>query len=168
MRGIVCSVLMVRPDQNNWSEYPNIAEEVENHLFDMDWYKVYDLIEAICASYEGYDFSIGEAFEELMNEGFFRLGIGWKMTDGKIMARGDEAFESVAMNSIEALKSKNLPTATSELNEARNDLSRRPEPDLSGVVQHSMSALECVARVVTGDSKATLGQMIKKTSSPIS
>jgi len=41
------------------------------------------------------------------------------------------------------------------------DLSRRPEPDLTGAIQHSMAALECVARDFCGDSKTTLGELLK-------
>lgn len=53
-------------------------------------------------------------------------------------------------------------TAGTELHEAIQDLSRRPEPDPTGAVQHAMAALECVAREITGDSKATLGEIIKR------
>jgi hypothetical protein len=41
-------------------------------------------------------------------------------------------------------------------------LSRRPAPDLPGAVYHSMCSLECVAREVTGDQKATLGDILKR------
>ena len=42
------------------------------------------------------------------------------------------------------------------------DLSKRPEADLTGALQHALAALECVARDVTGDAKATLGAILGK------
>jgi len=45
LRPVVCRALRKRPDLNNWSEYPNIDEEIRNLLDDCEWYKVYDVIE---------------------------------------------------------------------------------------------------------------------------
>ena len=55
-------------------------------------------------------------------------------------------------------------TVKAELEEARRDLSRRPDPDVTGCVQHSMAALECAARICSGDENATLGEIIKRQS----
>ncbi len=54
------------------------------------------------------------------------------------------------------------PTAERELHEAIADLSRRPEPDLSGAVHHALAALECVMRDACDDPKATLGELVKR------
>ena len=43
LRDIVCPVLFVAPDQNNWSEYPNIWQELQYLLRSAEWYKVYDM-----------------------------------------------------------------------------------------------------------------------------
>ena len=52
--------------------------------------------------------------------------------------------------------------ARDEIHEALFDLSRRPEADLTGTIQHTRAALECVARDVCGDERATLGEVIKR------
>lgn len=52
-------------------------------------------------------------------------------------------------------------TAANELHEAINDMSRRPQPDPTGAIQHSIASLECVARDVSG-SKETLGKWLQK------
>src|SRR5690606_10635807 len=57
---------------------------------------------------------------------------------------------------------KGLSTAKRELQEAISDLSRRPFPDVTGAIQHAMAALECTARVCSGDAKATLGDILKR------
>lgn len=44
---------------------------------------------------------------------------------------------------------------------------RRPTPDITGAIQHSLACLECVTREVTGDKKSTLGELMKKFSNVI-
>ena len=43
IREVMCKVLLVQPDVNNWSEYPNIRDEVIYLIGDAPWYKVYDI-----------------------------------------------------------------------------------------------------------------------------
>jgi len=47
LRTLVCRVFRKRPDLNNWSEYPNIDEEIRRLIDEAEWYKVYDVVEEI-------------------------------------------------------------------------------------------------------------------------
>ena len=49
IRTVICRVLLVVPDSNNWSEYPNIWREILDLLADCDWFKVYDIAEGALA-----------------------------------------------------------------------------------------------------------------------
>ena len=60
------------------------------------------------------------------------------------------------------LEASKRPTAAKHLHEALQDLSRRPQADLQGAVYHAMGSLECVARDVSRDEKATLGEIVKR------
>lgn len=51
-------------------------------------------------------------------------------------------------------------TTATELHEALRDLSRRPNPELTGAIQHGIAALECLSKDLTG-SKDTLGTLVK-------
>lgn len=159
LRDVICRVLYKRPDPNNWSEFPNIWGEVQYYVYGADWFKVYDIIEAIHHSLTSESAS---EFDALINEGFLQLGIGWKIEDGRIATRGGETFEKLVKESFETLAAKGLTTAKTELKEALFALSRRPEPNLRGTIHHAMAALECVAREVTGDRSKTLGEIIKR------
>lgn len=53
------------------------------------------------------------------------------------------------------------PTAHNEIHKAIQDLSKRPEADLTGALQHGMAALECIAREAASDRTSTLGEIIK-------
>ncbi len=170
LRDAICSVLHVRPDPGNWSEYPNVWGEAEGFVYGCDWFHFYDFVEKVYSgiaarrSTEPAEAGAerGKRFETALNEFFFDEGIGWQMIEGEIVTRGTETFESNVHGAVEALEAAGRLTARDEIHEALMDLSRRPEADLTGAVQHAMAALECVARDVCGDEKATLGEVIRR------
>jgi hypothetical protein len=166
LRANLCSVLRVRPDPNNWSEFPNMWGEVQELMYGCEWYHVYDFIEALHKKMTENDAEEGETdavqFAKAVNDFFFEEGIGWQLADGYIITRGTEAFEAVVMEATAALKASERPTAATHLHEALQDLSRRRAADLAGAVYHAMGSLECVAREFTGDSKATLGEALRR------
>ncbi|MFN7939104.1 MAG: hypothetical protein U0R19_37620 [Bryobacteraceae bacterium] len=169
LREDICKVLRVRPDPGNWSEYPNVWDEVQQLAYGCDWFKFFDFIERLSASLSrsrSWDDEEGpkrlNQFHEAINEFFVDEGIGWQLVNGEIITRGTETFEANLHGVQEALEAAGRPTARGEIHEALADLSRRPEADLTGAIQHAMAALECVARDVCGDEKATLGEIVKK------
>lgn len=159
LREIVCWVLKVPPDPDNWSEFPNIDYEVNKYIENCDWYLIYEIIENIIQKLKPQESSL---FSMEINEYFKKNGIGWKITNGLIEKRGDKVFETAINNVVAVLETANLKTAKSEISEALNDLSRRPNPDITGAIQHSLACLECVIREATGDKKLTLGELMKK------
>lgn len=163
LRTLLCRVLRKRPDPNNWSEYPNIDYEVHQLIDNCEWYRVYDVIECIAERMRETPYSHEDAkFENELNDYFLENGIGWRLNDGRIEVRGSETFEQTVHTAEGQLESSGLNTARNELREALRDLSRRPERDITGTIQHSMAALECVAREVCGDEKANLGDIMKR------
>ena len=170
LRFLVCRTLQKRQDENNWSEYPNIDNEVRSLVDKCEWHRVYDVLETIdgtmrnpSASYEDASASYEpEKFEAKINDYFVENGIGWKLAGGKVEVRGTEVFEQSVRKAESVLQATGFSRARNELHEALRDLSRRPTPDLTGAIQHSMTALECVARVACGDEKATLGEILKR------
>jgi hypothetical protein len=159
LRAITSGVLKIAPDGNNWSEFPNIDWEVGQHLESCEWYLVYDIIETIIQKLNEPEKT---TFSNEINEYFIANGIGWKIVNGLIETRGDEVFETAVKTVVSVLETAKLETAKTEIKEALIDLSRRPKPDITGAIQHSLACLECVAREATGDKKATLGELIKK------
>ena len=157
IRTLLCQILYRAPDRNNWSEFPNIDSEVQELTDDCEWFEIYDLIEMladVCAR-RGQDYS------EEMNRFFRSAGVGWQLIGNRVEMRGTEVFEVAVRQGQVILREQKRMTAASELHEALNDLSRRPQPETTGAIQHAMAALECVARDVTG-SKDTLGQLVQR------
>jgi len=155
IRDIVCRVLLTMPNPENWSEVPNIRDEVIGIMMSCPWFKGYDIIEAVRSEADG-------SFTGKINDFFEANGIGWKLADDGIEMRTDEASGASLKQAVGTLKGRGNRTAASELQEAWRDVSRRPEPDVTGAVQHSVAALECFARDICGDPKATLGDLLKR------
>lgn len=169
IRGIICPILHKRPNRDNWSN-SNVWGEVQDLVQNCQWYKVYDLCEAFYEHFANESYTRfhssddAERFTNEINVLFHELGIGWKLEKGLVVSRESEEIESLVKEASEKLEDAGLTTAHKELGEALSDLSRRPDPDITGAVQHCMAALECVARHFSGDEKATLGQILKKRS----
>ena len=170
LREIICSVLRIAPNQDNWSNYPNVDQEIRGILYDCKWYYIYDILskkvliftpsyynsKSLCPPY------ISDTFADEINQYFCEHGIGWQLIEGQIEIRGSEEFEESIRKTHEILKNTDHHIASNELREARLDLSRRPNPDVTGAIQHAMAALECVARSMSGNSTSTLGEIIKQ------
>lgn len=162
LRDIACSILFICPDQNNWSE-SNIRAEVQSILKNALWYSVYDIAEGI---YKRVAYDKREDYADRLNRYFRQAGIGWQMTSEGIMYRGDESYSTVVHNAEQVLFETNRQNAASEIREAIRDISRRPKPDTTGAIQHSVAAMECVARDVLGERKDTLGKLLPRLNLP--
>src|SRR4029077_3250348 len=84
-------VLRRRPNEGNWSEVPNIRDEVNALISECEWYRVYDISEGL---YRYLSMHRREnEFSERLNRLFEEDGIGWQMVEGQIVTRGDVEFE---------------------------------------------------------------------------
>ena len=68
-------------------------------------------------------------------------------------------FEIALESARETLEKSNIPTSANEIKEAIRDLSRRPNPEITGSIQHSVAALECLCRKVTGETNHDIGEI---------
>ncbi|WP_348645808.1 hypothetical protein [Methylocystis sp. H15] len=166
IRNVVCQVMLVAPDRNNWSDYPNIWEEVLGLLQGCEWFKVYDIAEALWRSLQ-YQDENQSVFQDELNRCFREKGIGWELKnpDG-IIFRGGETFTATTGEASKVLKESGRSVAANEIHEALADISRRPFPDRTGAIQHAIAALECTARDVTGKPNATLGALLSRLDLP--
>jgi hypothetical protein len=144
-----------------------VGNEVRGNVDSCQWFEVYDVIEALYASIarqreQRHGDEPAVRFEAEMNRYFRRRGIGWQLVEGEIRTRGTEEFEEVIRDTRTVLAASARPTAGNEIHQALRDLSNRPQPDVTGAIQHALAALECVARDVTGDERATLGAILAR------
>jgi hypothetical protein len=163
LRDIACGILFVSPDRGNWSDYPNIWNEVQIMVEDAPWFRVYDIAEAI---YQRVPFDRQQDYADGLNRYFRQTGVGWQMMPQGIMYRGDQTYAAAVQSAAQTLSETNRQNAASEIREAIRDISRRPKPDTTGAIQHSVAAMECVARDVLGERKDTLGALLPRLGLP--
>ena len=143
------------PDRGNWTEIPNIRDEVMRLIDDAEWYQVYDVIEGLLEFIEGTrGYDLAEQFVAQINDLFVDTGAGWQLRAGEgIVLRGDAEFEVAVERARTSLSQANYGVAEGEIREALHDISRRPEPDLTGAIHHALGALESTARYLSGSEK---------------
>lgn len=162
LRTIVCRVLRERPDPDNWSEFPNVWGEVEHLGYSCPWFEVYDIIEAIHKEMlNGSDPSKAKLYAAELNEAFAAKGVGWQLAAGRIVTRGNDAFERTVRVAEAELSNGGRTTAATRIGKAVQALSSRPTPDTSGAISHATSAMECVLDDITGQ-HMTLGDFLKR------
>lgn len=156
VRRIACQVLQRRADSDNTSAN-RVHGEAQELLDTCEWYEFYDLVEAICD-----EVPTSSLLEDRLNAYFTTRGIGWQLRSCRLELRGPEAFQQVVSRAQAALTDASLATAAGEIHEALRDLSRRPEPDITGAVQHALAAVECAMREICGAQKLTMGQLLAR------
>ena len=161
LREKVCEVLLVAPDLDNWS-HSNVCNEVQWEIENCNWYKVYDFAEELYRTLNSFD---AENFSDRLNQFFRENGIGWEMQDGQIVLRG-KVFSEHTKKAVSILDETGRTNAAREIQEAIQDISRRPDPDITGAIQHAMAGLEATARDLTGQPNDTLGKLIPKLDIP--
>ncbi|MBM4055651.1 MAG: hypothetical protein FJ264_13520 [Planctomycetes bacterium] len=160
IRSIICQMLREIENESNWSDV-NVRNECLDLINGCEWFEIYNICEAIARKWVS-PYGDENLFEKGLNKYFVEEGIGWKIENGLIVTRGEKDFEKVMTLAKDRLEETKRITAKSELEEAIKDLSRRPKPDITGAIQHSMAALECVAKDILGEPKKTLGDIIGK------
>jgi len=157
LRSLLCGLLYRSPDNKNWTEFPNVDSEVRSLISECEWFEVYDFVEKVFEEC-GY---LSDNYAEEINRCFRVKGVGWQLIDGRVEMRGSEVFELAVRQGLQELHTLGRNTAATELHEALIDLSRRPEAESTGAIQHAMAALECLTRDVIGN-QDTLGQLVRQ------
>ena len=158
IRSIVCKTIKKAPDPDQYTENDFMESEIKEHIMSCPWNRIYDIIENFVKELPKEK---RVSFENEINDYFYENGIGWKLENGILLSRGDDAFE-YAIDSVQNVLGENEQTTKSEIEKAIFCLSIREKPDLTGAVQHSMAALECLARYITGCTNETLSEVINK------
>jgi len=149
-------------------DHPDIVAS-KRVLMNCKWFRVYDVVEDIYAQLDFHEteFAIDDEeprtgpLQDEINAYFRYAGIGWQMTNGLIVGRGDDAFEQTVKTAETELSDRGRTTAADRIARALRNLSARPTPDFSGAISHGTGAMECVLHDITGE-KSTLGDYLRR------
>jgi len=140
--------------KNPIDEYVDDSGEYERYIksffLNQEWNEVLDLVDFVMhADYK-------QAFVDGCNMALAQENSAYRIVDKYVM----EITSEQEVAEIEAALKIPFDSARGHLEKALARLSDRENPDYENSIKESISAVESVAKEVTGDSKTTLGQLV--------
>jgi hypothetical protein len=147
---------------DNLNNFWNVNYDfLRKHFFECEWYEAYDFLEFVADNYlRGYHTDKNKKFMDFCNSVLEREVCGYRFVNGIIT----EITSSAEIEEIEtATKGTSKQVGVQEhLNRALELLSDRQSPDYRNSIKESISAVESICKLISGDNKATLGHALKK------
>jgi len=142
----------IRPDRSD-----KILQLIREYFFKCAWYEVYDFLEFILA-YE-YDYPVeAKRVADIINYVLGEELSCYRFVNGVFT----DITNSQEVEMLEnALTSNEFPSVSAHLKRALELLSDRKKPDFRNSIKESISAVESIAQIITGNPKATLGDALK-------
>lgn len=140
-----------KPMDSRPSDPPKILKAIRSYYFESAWYEVYNFLEYILIA-EG-----NRKVIESINHILEREISGYRFIESAFVPVTDEV-EVEAVH--KALTEGPFSGVHAHLKKAMEHLSRRENPDYRNSIKESISAVESMAREVTCNPKATLGDAL--------
>ena len=139
-----------RPATNDW-----ILKEIRDYFFDSAWYEVYDFLEFVVEYYQRDD----SRLVMILNSILERELSGYRFVSGRLTditnAQEIEMLETT-------LTGSQFAGVDTHLQQALNLYANREKPDYRNSIKESISAVESMAKIVSREPKATLGDALKE------
>ena len=136
----------------------DIAENLENFkrwYMKADWYRVYDFVEVYLK------FLSGARRDEAIKQ--FNSILQWENSGYRIVdALVVSITNGAELNSIEEAQDTKYDSVNRHIEKATQLFSQRPFPDYENSIKESISVVEALCCIITGDRNATLGSALKK------
>lgn len=135
----------------------DILNIIREYFFSCKWFEVFDFLEYILKYNFDYNVKL-ETVASLVNIVLEKELCGYRYIDGIFTEITDKQEVEMLEKSLD---SNDFPSVTSHLKRALELLSDRNNPDYRNSIKESISAVESIARIITKNPKATLGDALK-------
>ena len=132
--------------------------KLREYFFKAKWYEMYDFIEFVVKNLPP---KWGSELRDFCNNLLESENAAYRIVDDEVVEITDET-EIEAIEDALAIK---IQPIKSHLKRALELLSDKKEPDFRNSIKESISAVEACCQFIVGDSKATLGEALKKVNS---
>ncbi|WP_268793358.1 hypothetical protein [Pseudoxanthomonas sp. Root65] len=132
--------------------YSEVWEEVRSFFFKCKWNEVYDFIEFVLRA-----FPANRSIRDLLNKTLERESSGFRVIDGRLAPISDE----IEVGEVSKAIGEGSPSVIAHLRGALEHLTDRSNPDYRNSIKEAISAVESMAKIVSGQPKATLGDALK-------
>lgn len=142
---------------DNWAGTTKL--EIRRWFFDWTWYEVYDFIEYLTKIESPTQ---PENFIEFCNKVLERDRSGYRFINGIIAPITSELEVKEIDNAINNSLNANLTGVKTHLENALRMLSDKESPDYRNSIKESISAVESISKILSSDSKHSLGSALDK------
>jgi hypothetical protein len=133
-------------------------ERVFKWFLKAEWYEVYDFLEFLSSVHSCF----GDKFRNSCNVVLESEHSAYRFVGDKITPIVNDIEIQEVEQAAESSSTHKLEGARKHLDAALEKLSDRQNPDYRNSIKESISAVESVCAIISGDTKATLGQALKK------
>ena len=146
------------PDRENWSDYPNIEDEVVFLLATDPWYKFFDALERISHFLPEEKHS---AYYERMNALFADEHIGYRFESSSIVRVGTEEFHEVVRVAQHSLLGERFAEPRRQFERAQEFRNMLPA-DWANATKEAANSVEAVLQVIYNRPSATLTNIVNE------
>ncbi len=151
-RLILCKSLRVIPDRSNWTDYPNIEDEVVYLLETEPWHKFFDALERIRQFLSEEEAVV---YYERMNALFADERVGYRFESGNIVRVGTEEFHDAVRVAQHALTGERFAEPRRQFERACEFRNALPA-DWSNAIKEAVNSVEAVLQIIYERPSATL------------
>ncbi len=135
-----------------------MGSPIEELLMSCDWWRFYDLCELMYKHLQNHRHKYGLSLE--INKLFIDEQLGFEMRDGRVENVGSGFIDEQIKEARYLLKEPEFKGADQHFEKAIKAVNIRPNPDVENCIKDAVAAIESVGRVIVGDDKALLDDII--------
>lgn len=147
-----------QPTDQAYVQFPNLLRQIRDAYMESEWSAVYDLIEFV-VNYPRSKIDNAQLVSKF--NAVLEKHLSAYRFVGSTLAPITSEEEIIALEEAMSHGDQFKPAVT-HLETAIASLADRSSPDYRNSIKESISAVEAVCQILTSDSKATLGQALKK------
>jgi hypothetical protein len=132
-----------------------LYKHIRDYFFNCYWYEVYDFLEFVVNWYNNKHEELNQSIKQILE----RELSGFRLVSGIFV---DITNEQEIEMLEETLKDTTFAPVSSHLQRALELLADRKNPDYRNSIKESISSVESIARIITDNKKATLGDALKE------
>jgi len=132
----------------------NLYKEIGEYFFECSWFEVYDFLEFMSNNYP--DKSINEEFKDMCNSILEEELSAYRFVGNRIV----EITSEEEISEIERALETPFGPIKVHLKNALEKMSDKKSPDYRNSIKESISAVEAICRIITGEERATLGKAL--------
>jgi len=147
--------------KNPLDEYPRMWENwkdiINKFIIGCEWHEVYEILEFMFDHWPN-EYKLDQKFIPIFNHALQRENSGYRIINRRVIPITDD-LEIASIKQALNVKPPLNPVYV-QLDDALKKLSDRENPDFRGSIKDSISAVETLCRILSGNKKTTLGKAL--------